>query len=126
MHSRVKYALAISHAARAPGHSDSRGSASASWFALAVLAARQHSDGCQVLAQNTTRETSSSLSTRVQTSLSEGAVLSFCYSQLSHVLFPLLSHYRNPAGDTEQPLARALQKRQTKAGMGLGSRRRYV
>src|SRR5262245_12622774 len=55
MHSRVKYALAISHAARAPRRSDRRGSASASWFVLAVLAARQHSDGCQFLAQITTR-----------------------------------------------------------------------
>src|SRR5215813_9625310 len=33
---------------------------------------------------------------------------------------------RSPAGDTEQPLARALQRRKTKAGRGLGARRGYV
>src|SRR5215813_9625311 len=48
------------------------------------------------------RETSSSLSTRVQTSLLAGEIFSFHSPQRSHVLLPLVSHHRS----SEKPCRR--------------------
>ena len=70
------------------------------------------------------RETSLSISTLVQTSLSEITVLSFYYSHLSHVLFPLFYQaIEAPPALQRRPWHVPCRRTMAKTGIGLGLRR---